>query len=516
MNATFTGINIASRGVYASQAAISVTTNNMSNVNTKGYSRQVINQNAIGAAAVYGGQSILGNGTEVTSVDQLRDSRLDQRYWQENTRLGDWDTKNNALKEMEAVLNTSTSSSGFNKVFQNFYDGLETLKKTPGDPSTRNTVKEDGQAICQYLNESAEKLSAIRQDENCAVKTTVDQINSYAQQVADLNGRISSALAAGANANELKDQRNVLIDKLSKLTDVDVTESTINKSTDGTENTKLAIRINGVTLVDGTDAHKLEVTQDSTNDGMYSVKWQETGDAFTATGGQLKAELDLRDGDGTNSSYKGIPYYMNQLNKFAQTFAKAFNEGILAGETQATASYAGHAGGYSVDGAITGIRFFSYDDTSSANLKTQIAADGVDKVYEKITAANISLSKDIEENVNNIMAASSAGGTDNADNVSKLIDLVKDGNMFNKGTPEDFYNSIISTMGTDSATAQRSSDNATSLVKTINDRRTSVSGVETNEETAMVTQYQQAYAANSKMVSIWDEIYKKTINMVNE
>lgn len=515
MNATFTGINIASRGIYASQAAMSVVTNNTGNANTKGYCRQIVNQEAIGAAAVYGGRSILGNGTEVTSVSQLRDSRLDGRYWQENTRLGDWNTKANALTELEAVLNTATSSSGFNKIFENFYSALEDLDKNPGDNPNRNSLKGTGQGICQYLNESSQKLSEIRQDKNCAVKMAVDQINSFAQQIADLNGRISQALASGANADELKDQRGVLVDKLSKLTDISVTETTVNQSSDETENKKLAIRLNGITLVDGSDAKRLEITQDGTTDGMYSVSWEETGEAFTATGGQLKAELDLRDGDGMNSAYKGVPYYVNQLNKFAQTFAKAFNEGILAGETPAMKSYAGHAGGYLADGVTSGIRFFSYNNVSSDDLKTQIAADGVNAVYQKITAANISLSKDIEDDVKNIATASSSGGKDNAENMDKLIKLVKDSNMFNKGTPEDFYSSIISTLGTDSSTAQCLSTNATSLVKTINDRRLSVSGVEPNEETASMTLYQAAYRANSKMVSIWSEIYAKTIDMVN-
>lgn len=514
MNATFTGINIASRGVYASQAGLSVVSNNISNAKTEGYSRQTVNQNTVGAAAVYAGRSILGNGTEVTSVSQLRDSRLDQRYWQENSRLGDWATKSSALTEMESVLNVSTSSSGFSTVFSNFYSALESLNKNPGDSSTRNTVKENGQAVCQYLNESSKKLSELRENMNSAVKTAVDQINSYAKQIGELNNRISVALATGANANELKDQRGVLVDKLSQLTDLSVTETTINTSSDGTENKKLTIRINGSTLVDGSDAKELVVTQGNANDGMYSVKWKETGTAYTTTGGQLKAELDLRDGDGTNSTYKGIPYYINQLDKFAQTFAKAFNEGILAGETEATASYAGHAGGYLSDGTTTGIRFFSYDNTSSADLKTQIADSDVDTVYREITAANISLSKDIKEDVKNIAAASNSGGTANAENASKLIKLVKDSNMFNKGTPEDFYNSIISTLGTDSSTAQRSNTNATSLVKTINDNRTSVSGVDTNEETAAMTQYQQAYAANSKMVSVWSQLFEKTIDMV--
>ncbi|XER11721.1 hypothetical protein SATMO3_18910 [Sporomusa aerivorans] len=183
MNATFTGINIASRGVYASQAAMSVVTNNSSNANTKGYCRQIVNQRTIGAAAVYGGRRILGNGPELTAVSQLRDPRLDERYRQENTRFGAWHTKANALTEMESVLNTATAGNGFDKVFSKFSDALEDLNKSPGDSSKRKTVREYGRAMCQYLNESAQKLNGIRQDKNNSVKSMVDQINSYAQRL---------------------------------------------------------------------------------------------------------------------------------------------------------------------------------------------------------------------------------------------------------------------------------------------------------------------------------------------
>jgi flagellar hook-associated protein 1 FlgK len=513
MNSTFNGLNIAGRGIYASQAAISVVTNNMSNVNTNGYSRQTVNQVPVGVAAVYGGRSLLGNGTEVSSVRQLRDPRLDQRYWQENARLGGWDTKAGALTEMESVLNLVSAGSGFGKVFDHFYAALEGLAKGPGAATSRNTVREAGKAVCQYLHETAQQLAAIREDKNCAVKMTVDEMNSYAGQIAALNDRITSAEASGANANQLKDQRNVLLDELSKLADITVTGNNGDEQAAGSGTAGLTVSVNGMTLVNGGDAKKLAVIPNSGGAGMYGVVWEETGTTFSADGGNLKSLLDLRDGDGVNVAYKGVPYYSKQLDIYAQTFAKAFNEGVFTGASEP--AYPGHAGGFLADGKATGIRFFSYEGASSAELKTQIGVQGVDAVYQKITAANISLSKDIEESVNNIAAASSSGGADNGENISQLLKLMKDSDMFNKGTPQDFYNSIISTLGTDSAAAQRCADNAAGLTKAIQDRRLSIGGVDINEETANLTKYQQAYEANSKIAGIWNQIYEKTIDMVN-
>lgn len=241
----------------------------------------------------------------------------------------------------------------------------------------------------------------------------------------------------------------------------------------------------------------------------------------------------MRDGDGTNGSYKGIDYYVSQLDTFAQTFAKAFNEGVLASDTSTSgASYSGHADGYTATGT-TGVRFFSYTDSSSTYADSSGVVDlnsammaaensgAVDEVtasasvYQKVTAANICLSSEVSASVNNIAAADAADEDENSNIVADLIDMCQDTDMFNKGTPGDYYNSVISTLATDSDAAQRREENYSSIVKQLATRRTSVSGVDTNEETAYMTQYQAAYDASAKMISTWSEIFSTTINMTN-
>ncbi len=504
MNSTFTGINIASRGLYASQAGLSVTTDNVSNANTDGYSRQTVTQTAVTPAAVYSSNAVLGNGVEVTAIDQERDAFLDQRYWKENSRLGEWETKTNTLTEIEELMNNTTNSTGFSTIFDDFYSALETLTTNPSDSATRSEVQEYGAAICQYLNETSSRLTEIQADLNASVKTTVDEINSYAEQIADLNQRINSVLATGGNANTLKDQCALLVDSLTELTACDVTVT----------DDSLTIQIGGSTLVDGERCNRLTVVADSSNSDYYAVQWEATGSAATITGGALKAELDLRDGDGTDAGYKGINYYTDQLDTFAQTFAKAFNEGVLADTSVTTYESAGHADGYTADGA-TGVRFFTYDDIASDELAADIAASGLDAAYANVTAANISLSAEVAADVDNIAASSSADETENSGVASSLIDMLEDAAMFSKGTPGDFYNAIISTLATDSSAAERRSESYSSIVDQLSDRRASVSGVDTNEETAYMTQYQAAYEASAQMVSVWSDVLAVTINMTN-
>lgn len=242
MQASLTGIHVATRGLYASQVGLAVTTDNASNANTTGYSRQTVTQTAITPAATYGGEAILGNGVTVTSVDQERDALLDQRYWTESTRKGEWTTKADTLTEVEEVLNNATTSTGFSSIFDEFYSSLETLKDNPSDSATRSQVQEYGQAVCEYLNDASSRLTEIKNGLNTSVKTTVDQINSYATQIAALNQRITTVEATNGNANTLQDQRNLLVDKLTALVGCNVTQN---------DDDSVTIQLGSATLVDG-------------------------------------------------------------------------------------------------------------------------------------------------------------------------------------------------------------------------------------------------------------------------
>lgn len=503
MNSTFLGLSIAARGLYSSQAALAVTTNNISNLNTVGYTRQIANQSAVTPAAVYNSKAIVGTGSQVTSISQVRNAQLDRKYWRENATVGEWETKSSGLSELEAVLG-DISDTGFSTVMDNFNSALEDLSSDPSSNSARTVVKEAGTALCEYLNSMSQQLTELRADSNGDVKTSVDSLNSYAQQIADLNQRIRTASATGASTNELTDQRNLMLDQLSKLASIEVNEVVVGKQSGGTVDTIVAVSVNGSSLVTGAKARQLELEENST-DGMYTIKWSDSGEEFAPGDGAIQAALELRDGTGTGSDTKGIVYYMNQLDTFARTLAQAFNEG--------TANYSGHADGVGTDGSDS-IRFFSFDGKSSADLM----ASGSDTaaVYANITAAKLSLSQDITKDLSKIAAASASGEAGNNENVQQLLKLCEDSSVFGNGTVEDFYNSIISTLGSDSSYAQRMADSHTTTLDNIENKRSSVSGVSTNEETANLTKYQQAYEASAQMISVWNEVYQETINLVSD
>ena len=502
MASTFAGLSIANRGLSAAQVGLTVTTNNMSNIDTDGYSRQVVSQSSIGPAAVYS-SSLVGSGVEVTSVDRVNSFRLNQKYWQENSAASELEVDSTYMEQIEKVFGT-TDSSYISSALDSLESELETLADDPTDTDVRATVLSYAESFCNQLNSAAEDLESIRDDLNTEVYTAVEEINSYASQIAELNSQISTATASGASTNDLEDSRDLLVDELSGLVGIDVTEA---------DDSSYTITVDGVTLVNGDEANELEcytvTDSDSDSYGMYGIRWAESGDDFdSGDSGALTGYLQMR--DGSTSDSKGIVYYMNQLDEYAQTFAQAFNEGVT---TDDDTTYSGHADGYGLNDT-TGIRFFTYDGVSSDEFVN--SGSDLEDAYSNITAANISVSKDIQDDTNKIAASSTAGDESNADVLDDIIDICSDVNISGNSTATEMYNVIVATVAGDSASAETAYASKSATATYINTSRTSVSGVSSDEETVNLTTYQSAYAASASMVSAWNELYDTTLAMVDD
>ncbi|HWQ72281.1 MAG TPA: flagellar hook-associated protein FlgK [Desulfitobacteriaceae bacterium] len=495
---SFLGLNIGVRSLFASQAALNTISHNISNADTTGYSRQIVIQKASPALSTSNGSGMVGTGVDIATIVRIRNKFLDNRYWQENIQYGEWSVKSNTLSELESLL-SSSSDDGLDDVLSSFISSLEDLADNPSDDSARSAVKAEGEALCEYLNSMSGILEDLLQDYNSAVKNKVDEINSLAKQISSLNQQIYKAELNGETANDLRDQRTVLVDKLSALADVQVSEAA----------GRFSIKINGLSLVNHFEVNELEcyeINDSSDSDGMYGVRWQGTLNEVTFEGGEIKGYLDMCNGSGLNGEFKGIPYYLNQLDTFARTLAKAFNEGIYAdGESYCS----GHAGGVGLDDS-TGIRFFSYEGKSSDELME--SGSDMDEIYQNITAANISLSLDVEEDTDKIAASSASGESENNNNISDLSAIFDDSEVFANGSPEDYINSIYTTIGVETSLASRISNLHQSIVDQIDNNRTSVSGVSLDEESSNLIKYQQAYNAAAKVMSVMDEVLNVTIN----
>jgi len=493
---TFFGFNIARSGLFTAQKALSVVSHNIANAETPGYSRQRVEQRASNPMALSGGKGMLGTGVDSTAITQIRNEFLDIKMRNENTVYGQWKSRYESLSEIEAIMN-EPSESGIRRVMDDFFSSIQELSKDPSSLTTRAVVRERGIAMANTLNHMHSQFEKMVRDTDFEVKTTVDQINTYANDISKLNEQICKAEMDGNKANDLRDQRNLLMDKLSELVNLEVKELTDGK--DINLSGKLILSINGQPLVSHDKAYKLTVdTKDKhgvlENIEVGQLQWElgRNADGTPITGskidssilkGKLKAQLDMRDNiDGDN---KGIPYYIDKLNEFTNTFATKFNDI--------------HKEGYGLQDGSHGNLFFESKDS------------------EPITAANIKISSDIEADLDNIAAAKFGDANDKglAGDASNMVDLAQiryDHDMFAWGSPDDFVKSLVSNLGVDAQTAKRMSENQEVLVSQIDLQRQSISGVSLDEEMTNMVKFQHAYNAAARMITTVDEMIDVIVN----
>lgn len=313
MPSTFFGLTIGKTGLYASSAALNTTVHNASNATTKGYSRQVVNTQAGTPVSVYSRAGMSGTGVTVTSIERERNIYYDEKYRTSNTAYGCYKAQEYYLSAIETYFKeTDSNAKGITSSLSNFYTSLEDLKNNPSDSTTRTAVKEAANNLTEYINYLAQSLQNVQQEANTDIKTTVERINSIASQVATLNKQINTLELQGGAANDLRDQRDLLIDELSEYCNVSVNEIYVGDDT--TSMNQYVVKVDGVTLVDSYlyNTIELETEEDHVNmndvDNLYKLKWnngQEFNMSSPTLGGKLQALLQVRDGnDGSNFSGK--------------------------------------------------------------------------------------------------------------------------------------------------------------------------------------------------------------------
>ena len=230
---TFGSFTQARLAIYASQAGLTVTGNNISNINTEGYTRQKLNQTSFyagGADRYYSKLDIrVGNGTLCTGVSQLRDPYLDIRYRNEAASVGAMDTKLSVLEQIEQVLDEiGDGEDGFGVIadqLSDLYNQLAQLSDQTGQEEYDILVRSSAQTLTNLLNSYAAQLEEVRQNTITSFNNDVTAINTILRNIQNLSESIRKADIHGDNALELRDERNVLIDKLASYMKIDVTYS---------------------------------------------------------------------------------------------------------------------------------------------------------------------------------------------------------------------------------------------------------------------------------------------------
>ncbi len=611
MGSSFFGLHIGQTGLYAYQAALDTTAHNISNSETNGYTRQVMSQKAGKALRMNSTYGMAGTGVSVTGVTQLRDEYYDVKYRKNNTILGEYSNKAHYMTEIENYFN-EVSVEGFTTTFNSMHNSLQELANNSSSLTIRSQVINYGKSLSDYFNSLSENLKNIQDECNFEVKNMVDKINSTSQQIAALTKQINTLEVSGGTANDLRDQRALLVDELSQLSSVSVTEKVVGA---GIGVTSYVIKIDGQTLVDGGNYSTLQVIprekkqNQNDIDGLYDVAW-DNGQSFNLgssnLGGSLKALYEIRDGNNRNNlrgtvsadageSYvtvrdttineverlnipesgiitignmdyayagfeinmdegtgefiytfeleeplgtevidteaavgksinnKGIPYYMDQMNMFIRTYAKAFNETHRTGRDlnnnpgtdffSATDKINGREYIFGPLAESDDYYYYDFNTFKAGSLLEEVPADRpLYGSYYFMTADNFTISSQLMNDPSRLAAATDVvNGIDNNDVVEALIALKSDKTMFGQGEPGGFMNTLVADVGIDTKKANNLSISQENILRAINNQKLSVSGVDIDEEAMNLVRFQNAYNLSAKVISVMDEIYERLI-----
>lgn len=458
----FGGLYISITGLQASRQSLDTISHNISNANNKNYVRQsaIHTNNPYTKSA--DGRLEIGTGVNVIQVRQIRDEFLDLKLRREIASFGYHKAKSQILEDVEGVFNEITNS-GLQKIMDDFWNNWNELYKEPESLTIRGLVHESSVAFTDTVNHISRQLNDIRQNLNKEILIKVDEINNTLNKIASLNKNIK--LIEGENsrmkANDFRDERNALLDRLSELLPITSYENTFGET---------VISLQGKDLVNGSYISTIDVKNDK--DGLGSIYWKNSNDKIELNGlGELAGFIDVRD--------ISVNEYINRLDTLVRNIAEKIN--TL------------HESGYGLDGSH-GIKFF-YPDTG------------------EIKADNIRVNPDLS-NFNKIAISSMDGIIGNGDIAKAIYEIRNDNKLFGDMNSDDYYRDLILSLGLEREESRIISDNQDFLIKSIDEKRKSISNVSLDEEMSDMIRFQHSYTANSRVINAIDEMLETVVNRV--
>ncbi len=483
------GLNIGLSGLQSAQSALSVIGHNISNVNTPGYTRQRAALSTV-PNQMFGGM-YYGAGTTLSSVQSIRDRYLDLQILQtisQNTGTNDrYQTIQGISTAFEA-----TGDASLGTMVQKFFQGFQDLAARPEDISLRTNVVGQAQAMINGFKERYQALASLRQQADSALGTTVTEANSLLTQIAALNTRIITESPTSTD-NDARDQRKALTDKLAALVGISAFE--------GADGSLTVLLDSGIApLVTGGSTYLLSTTPDPLNSG-YSKVQVALGGAFVdvtqkISGGMIGSKLDLRDNI--------LAGYMRQMDQ-------------LAAGIQSTVNLQ-HRAGFALNGATTGLDFFL--KAGAPNGANGLPATIGPGTFYQGMVNSFTVNAAISANPSLIAAAGAAGAAGDNTNARLManlqsstatVDTNGDG-VGDSGPFSTVVGSLINSIGTQTSTLESSATTQDNLLTALQTQRDRISGVDLDEEASQLMNYQRAYQASARFLTVIDQLTDQLVN----
>jgi flagellar hook-associated protein 1 FlgK len=452
---TFSGISTALTSLYAQRRGLDVAGQNIANANTEGYSRQRVDLSSVGAPA---GPSLFstwegsGAGVTVSTVSRLHDEFTEARARSEHARDGYLTAQQEVYSGVEKIFN-EPSEAGLQAQFSDFWSAFHDVANRPGDLPARSQLIQRAATTADTLRTAMDGVRALWSSARNNLDSIADEVNTTAVGIAKINQGILQAQQAGAPSNELADQRDQMVLRLSELTG-----ATGKLRADGA----VDVYIGGSALVSGSNfrqvttggAHRIEDQAVS----PASLTWKDNGSPVLVASGQAASVQE--------TIAVTMPGVVTDLDSVAAALVNTVN-------TQ-------HMQGYDLNGE-QGLEMFT--GTTAGSITVAITDPA------KIAASSSDTSR------------LDAG---NADTLAALVSAT-DG-------PDRVYRSVVVQLGVDTQAVNRRAEIQSSMTADIDSVRSSQSGVNLDEEMASLLSFQRAYEAASRVLTVVDSTLDTLIN----
>ena len=578
MASIFGTFNTARTGLTAHQSAINVTSHNIANSSTVGYSRQRVKIITARPISIGGEAGQVGTGAQIAAIERVRDSFLDYQVRVETSELGKYSAKSEYLSQVESIFN-EPSDTGISTSLSEFFDAFQELSKQSTSSSTRAVVAQKSKALCDILNNTYTKLEKLQQDSKDEIKSSVKAINSLLEQLTTINDQIRIASISGDNPNDLMDSRDVILDELSAKFGIDIDKKQFNGN-DITGSDLVGVGLNP--LVNSSPngevtrlGYVTNVEIDAAGDGIvtYYINGDTSSDAnkVEINIGQItekdadeirKSGVILTDGEGkpltpagknlngTTKAYGGvatgggiiifspskgevagnieiqdsIQNYMNQLDNLAKGLAYSVNA-IHSGSLDSNLNVAQGTVDFFVNSADTSketeisaknisINLDILKDPSLINTKTN-ADSGEGDGARALAIAKLQGTL-IAINKVNVPNANGNLMTrrEFLDGKLSADGLSIENDVANGTKVESYFQDLIDKLGVETQYANRIVTNESDLLTSLDLNRLSVSGVSLDEEMTNLIQFQKAYSANAKTITTVSEMLDVILGLI--
>jgi len=461
---SFSGLELARRALAAHQVRISVTSHNITNSASEGYSRQKVTLSPLDGSLDIGAGRWLGGGVQVSGVERQRDAFVDRLLRFEGARMAEWDEISTGLGRLETIMQ-EPSGGGLTEALTEFWEAWEQVGAMPESFASRAALREKAAGLVSRFQTIDRQLSMYRIELGRQVDTTVNEINNLAEQIATLNTEITQAEARGRSTAALCDKRDVLVDRMADLCGVQ-----LNTMNDGSLQVLLGTRA----IVDGAMVHPLQTAPTSL--GGRELSWAEDPASSPIDSAKLSGRLaglvQLLDSEA--------PGLQDRVHTLAETVHEAVNDQ--------------HCQGYGLDGSH-GIDFFTLGSSSTFSINSWEVNPALETNPELIAAAQLD------------------GGPADGRNAMAIGDLAQQALGGLGGTdPMEYHRGTLAELGVSTAAARQLHENQELITQDLRSKRDAVSGVNMDEELTTLVEAEHAYAAAAKLVRTMDSILDTIVN----